>query len=150
MVWAPRKWTRSQLGSTTWKLLSGSHKVSSADLWGRPTPYGPSRGVLSLGGCPVGPCVGAWCPHEFEAVCLPVDPSILVVSMCRPLSRRGCFPWISDMACMHVILGGNPSLVRWRGLIHRRWVFTSFMLILPTITKSPRTSGTLLFLTKCV
>jgi hypothetical protein len=81
-------------------------------------PVGSADPLWAQSGCafsrcfPVGPCVGAWCPHEFEAVCLPVDPSILVVSMCRPLSRRGCFPWISDMACMHVILGGNPSLVR--------------------------------------
>jgi hypothetical protein len=59
----------------------------------------------------VGPKVGPWCPPGFEAVCLNVGPSILGMSMCRPLIRRGCFPWIGDMACMHGILGSSPSLV---------------------------------------
>jgi hypothetical protein len=58
----------------------------------------------------VGPKVSPRCPPEFAAVCLPVGPSILVMSMCRPLICRGCFPWIGVMACMHEILGGSPSL----------------------------------------
>jgi hypothetical protein len=84
--------------------------------FGRPL-VGPPRHVLSRGGCPVGPKVGSRCPFEFEAVCLPVGPSIHVTSTCRPLIRRGCFPWIGDMACMHGILGGSPSLaeVTWHG-----------------------------------
>jgi hypothetical protein len=78
---------------------------------------GPPRPVLSRGGYLVGPKVCSRCPPEFEAVYLPVGPSILVTSACRPLIRQGCFPWIGDMACMHGFLGGNPSLaeVMWHG-----------------------------------
>jgi hypothetical protein len=73
--------------------------------------------MLLRGGCPVGPSVSPQCPPGFEAVCLPMGPSILVMSMCRPLIHRGCFPWIDDMACMHGILGGSLSLaeVTWLG-----------------------------------
>jgi hypothetical protein len=72
---------------------------------------------LSRGGCLVGPKVGPWCPTGFKAICLPVGPSILVMSMCRPLIHQGCFPWIDDMAFMHGILGGSSSLaeVMWLG-----------------------------------
>jgi hypothetical protein len=78
---------------------------------------GPSRLVLSCGGCPMGPQVSSQCPHEFEVVCLLVVPSIHVTSTCHPLICWGCFPWIGDMACMHKILGGSPSLavVTWHG-----------------------------------
>jgi hypothetical protein len=77
---------------------------------------GPPRPVLSRGGCPVSSKVGSQCPPKFEEVCLPVS-SIHVMSMCRPLIRQGCFPWIGDMSCMHRILGGSPSLaeVTWHG-----------------------------------
>jgi hypothetical protein len=73
---------------------------------------GPPRHVLSRGGCPVGPKVGPRCPPGFEVVCLPVGPSIHVTSTCHPLIRRGRFPWIDDMACMHGIQGGSPFLAR--------------------------------------
>jgi hypothetical protein len=53
---------------------------------------GPTRGVLSPGGCPVGPQVGSRCPLDFEAVWVPVGPSIHVTSTCRPLIRRGVPP----------------------------------------------------------
>jgi hypothetical protein len=78
---------------------------------------GPPKPVLSRGGCPVGPKIGLRCPPSFEAVCLPMGSSILVMSMCHPLIHRGCFPWIDDMACMYGILRGIPSLaeVTWLG-----------------------------------
>jgi hypothetical protein len=60
--------------------------------FGRPL-VGPPRRVLSCGGCPVDPKVNSRCPPEFEAVCLPAGPLILVTSMCCPLIHRGCFPW---------------------------------------------------------
>jgi hypothetical protein len=65
--------------------------------------------MLSRGGCPVGRKVGPRCPSGFEAVCLLVGPSILGMSMCRPLIHQGCLPWIDDMACIYGILGGSPS-----------------------------------------
>jgi hypothetical protein len=76
---------------------------------GRPLVV-PPWSVLLCGGCSMGPKVGPRCPRGFEAIFLTVGPSILGMSMCRPLIRWGCFPWISDMACMHGILGRSPSL----------------------------------------
>jgi hypothetical protein len=88
----PPRWSEGPTRTTTWKPLSGGHKVGSADLWGRPTPCRPPRGVLSPGGCPVGPQVSSWCPLDFEAVLVPVGPSIHVTSTCRPLIRRDVPP----------------------------------------------------------
>jgi hypothetical protein len=101
--------------------MEGQDK-STQGRFGRPVGVGrllvgPPRPVLSRYGCPVGPKVGPRCPPEFEAVCLPVGPSILGMSRCGPLIHVGCFPWIGDMACIHGILGGSPSLgeVTWLG-----------------------------------
>jgi hypothetical protein len=64
----PPDGVRDQPGATTWKPLSGGHKVGSAELWGRPTPVGPTRGVLSPGGCLVGPQVAPLCTRVLGAV----------------------------------------------------------------------------------
>jgi hypothetical protein len=69
-----------------WKAKMGQHKVGSTDLCGRSTPCGTTP-LLSRGVCHVGPQVDSRCPLGFEAVCLPVGPSIHVMSPCRPLIR---------------------------------------------------------------
>jgi hypothetical protein len=93
--------------------VEGQHELTQG-------PFGPPRPVLSRGVCPVVPKVGPRCSLGFEAACLLVDPSILGMYMCHPLIRQSCFPWIGDMACMHGILGGSPSLVKVMWLDHKR------------------------------
>jgi hypothetical protein len=80
----PREWTP---GPTRDHHVEGQDGPTQGQF-GRPL-VGPPWHVLLCGGCPVGPHVGSWCPLGFEAVWVPVGPSVHVMSACRPLIRRG-------------------------------------------------------------
>jgi hypothetical protein len=141
---------RDQPGATTWKPLSGDYKVGSTDLWGRPTPCGPHSGCAfsrwlsceSSSRSPMYTC--SW--GGLDALVVPMDPCEVHVSHSNwsGLASLGLVPCL---AC----IGYEPTALpwlRWRGMNHRRWVCYFFCTYFPATTRSPRTSGTTLLLTK--
>jgi hypothetical protein len=90
---------------------------------GRPL-VGPTQGVLPRGGCHVGFYVSSRCPLGFEAICLPVGPSIHVMSMCLPLIHQGLPPldWWHGLHAWDLVLGN------WAKTLHPRNVgFAEFV-----------------------
>jgi hypothetical protein len=110
LVWAPQDWTRDSSRSTTWKPRIGDHKVSSADLWGRPTPCGPQWWCAFTwwpSGGPLGQfqvSTGFGCGLDAF-----VGDGIHVVHACQLLIRRPSLPWIGDIS--------DPWCLAWQPLI---------------------------------